>query len=426
MTKFISGKIVRQWALIYVVGIVSAGIGFLMTRPDMPYSSRVDKGFKKIYSYIQRQPWLYGPEEARNRFAYSGFIRRDPEFVDDGYVLLSRYSRDEGHDIVELVRLKDYKTVHQWILPVRDVLERCGVRPNEYPYAQHPLLLKDGTLVFHIGPAGPLVKIDRDSKIMWVLNGRFHHSIELASDGNIFVCGVNEPALLRLPFRMMDDGYAVVTQEGKVMARFSAGKILMDNGYAGLFFGTGGIGADRLHINEAQPVDRDAGEARRGDVALSLRDVSTVMLFRPSTGKVVWLKTGPWIHQHDIDPLNDGGYSIFGNDGFRHSPRESNWNSSTGNSDIYLYDPVSGEVRSPFTSILQKIRLFTPEEGFCRILPNGDAFVEETCSSRIVRVASDKVRWEYVNEVAPKTAGALLWSRYLTADEFAEIGGGGL
>ncbi len=422
MIKVITGKLARKLAVLYLVAVLGAAWGYAIGRPGIFYSSFVQKKFNEIYAFFNKKLWEHGPEETWSKFQYAGFKQRDPGFVDTGYLLLPRFCKEAGRDIVEIVRLKDFKTLHTWVLPIKEALERCGLQ-SDAPYTLHPLLLKNGELVFHAGIKGPMVKIDRNSKIMWVLKGSFHHSIEVSSNGNLFACVVNKPSLLESSSYVRDDAYVELTPGGKIVREFSAKKILRDNGYAALYLGTGDIEDNRLNMNNARPIDRDMGSARAGDVALSFRHISTVMLFRPSTGKIIWLKTGPWIHQHDIDPLDDGGYSVLGNDGFR-PPDVNNWISLAGISNIYLYYPLTGEVKTPFTSILKKIRMYTYNQGVARILSNGDAFIEETCSSRILRVSPDKVRWEYVNGAAKNTVGALLWSRYVTADEFNEIRGG--
>ena len=50
------------------------------------------------------------------------------------------------------------------------------------------------------------------------------------------------------------------------------------------------------------------------DHVLSIRKLSTVALVQPDSGKIKWLKTGPWLNQHDVNPLGNDRYSIFGND----------------------------------------------------------------------------------------------------------------
>ena len=43
----------------------------------------------------------------------------------------------------------------------------------------------------------------------------------------------------------------------------------------------------------------------KNDLVISLRNLSTILVYRPST-KIKWLKTGPWINNHDAQYLGDG------------------------------------------------------------------------------------------------------------------------
>ena len=72
---------------------------------------------------------------------------------------------------------------------------------------------------------------------------------------------------------------------------------------------------DPIHLNDIEPVRKDGPYWRKGDLFLSLRSPSTVMLYRPSTNKVIWRKDGPWSKQHDVDILDDHRISIFNNNG---------------------------------------------------------------------------------------------------------------
>ena len=36
-----------------------------------------------------------------------------------------------------------------------------------------------------------------------------------------------------------------------------------------------------------------------------------IILYRPTTNKVLWYQQGPWIYQHDVDILGNNEISIF-------------------------------------------------------------------------------------------------------------------
>ena len=44
-----------------------------------------------------------------------------------------------------------------------------------------------------------------------------------------------------------------------------------------------------------------------------LCELSAVFLYRPSSQKIIWLKNGPWLKQHDVDYMGEGIFTIFDN-----------------------------------------------------------------------------------------------------------------
>ena len=82
-------------------------------------------------------------------------------------------------------------------------------------------------------------------------------------------------------------------------------EIIIENGLEYLLFsvGDGGFDKDPIHLNDIQPVNFDGGFWKKGDVFLSLRHQSMILLYRPSTNEIIWKGTGPFFLQHDVDIL---------------------------------------------------------------------------------------------------------------------------
>lgn len=358
--------------------------------------------------------------ESKPLYDFAGFKLRDPSFKDSGYLLISRYSKTDKQTIVELFSIADQSVLHTWIPSLEDLFKQTPKHTNspnnmrEYRI-YHPLLLKDGSLIFS-SHKGPLAKFDSRGKLLWTIDRTFHHSKEIDSNGNIIVPMVLESDSLTSmnPFR--DDGFAVISTDGKIIKEFSMTEILLENDYRYLLYGIGKFEKDRIHLNDAQPILRNFKDAHVGDVAISMRHLSTVALFRPATRKIIWLKTGPWLNQHDISQLENGSYSIFGNDIVRSELKQHQFINGN-NSEIYIYDPISGDITTPFSEMMREQTIASKTEGRLKLFKNGDAFIEETNGNRMLRISKDKVRWEYHNMVTENTAGILGWSRYIPADE---------
>ncbi|MFI4875322.1 MAG: arylsulfotransferase family protein [Blastopirellula sp. JB062] len=209
----------------------------------------------------------------------------------------------------------------------------------------------------------------------------------------------------------------VSVETGEVLRRDHIIDILARNGYEALVYGLTNrrdVG-DPVHMNDAQPVLAErAGIAKRGDIAISLRNISTVFLYRPSTGEIVWLRTGPWISQHDVDVLADGRLHVHSNNSFPKASKRLR-----PFSDVYVIDPQTDEIERPYHDVLTDVEAFNLAEGLSRILPNEDLFFEQTNSGWIFRAAKDRLRWEFVNQTRPDFVGRVNWSRYFAPDEIS-------
>ena len=104
-----------------------------------------------------------------------------------------------------------------------------------------------------------------------------------------------------------------VSPSGKLLFRHSVAQILIRHGYTNWLFTMGMYQADPMHLNDIEPVLDDGPYWKKGDLFLSLRNVSAVLLYRPSTDQIVWIKRGPWIGQHDVDVLDDHRIGIYDN-----------------------------------------------------------------------------------------------------------------
>jgi len=350
----------------------------------------------------------------------------DKGFDETGYLLVSGFRPENGISSVYLYSLKKNKVLHTWVPPIEEIHRRTPeftreVNSRALYRAQHPYLMKNGDVIFGSGE-GPLARVGVCGDLKWVVNRHFHHSLHMDHEGNLVAVHVNEKNERNATYR--DDGFAIIDPgDGRIIREYSLVDILNSNGYSGLVFGTGVLEYDRIHLNDAEPILVADQHVQVGDVMLSSRHLSTVLLFRPATNKVVWLKTGPWLNQHDIDYPGNGIFSIFGNNNIRFPNEEANVKTSEegakgwafGGSKIFLYKPTTGEVATLFDRQLGEVR--NPTEGLQRILPNGDLWIEQTNDHVIRRIGPNGERWVFINYVGQGKLGALHWSRYITAEE---------
>ncbi|EAU54507.1 arylsulfotransferase family protein [Mariprofundus ferrooxydans] len=342
--------------------------------------------------------------------------------TDKGYLLLSVYDQNKGQSVVKLVRISDNYVVHEWVPSIEELKTHIHYDPNNNVQPlryriMHPLLLDDGSIVFKM--EGPLVKVDACSRIKWVTNGVFHHSIEQDSSGNLWVPSVIEPSTYDMDKlgRYRDDAITQVSLNGKVLFRKSVSRILEENGYVGLLFGVS-LYEDMIHLNDIQPALYTTQYWKEGDLLISLRHRSTVFLYRPSSNKIIWLKTGPWLNQHDVNFVGQSEISVFNNNVLR---SKRGGDIEVGNNNIMIFDFADGHVSTPYNKPLDSLKVHTSTEGRGEILDNGDVFIEETNYGRILRASKDKVVWQFASKVNDKFVSMTHWSRYLTKEQVRNV-----
>ena len=170
-------------------------------------------------------------------------------------------------------------------------------------------------------------------------------------------------------------------------------------------------------MNDIQPVDFDGEFWKSGDVFLSLRNQSMILLYRPSTNKIIWKGAGPFFNPHDVDILDDHKISIFNNN-------VKNFVNGTyvdGNNEVIIYDFKKNVYTSYLNNSLIKYDVRSSTSGRSEILRNGDLFVEETNFGRILYFKSDgSLKWTYLNRAENGRTYLVAWSRILNNNKDIE------
>lgn len=336
-----------------------------------------------------------------------------------GYVLINRYDGDEGRSVAELWDLNAQKLVHVWRFAEVDTLwRRSGLRSVHADpridgaarrfRAKHGMLLADGRLLTQDNT--PLVSSDICSKMAFVAPGAiYHHSLEKDYDDSIWVPVYMEPKTVDAgTAQFVEDGLVKIDAGGEVRFKRSLAKILLKNGLGYLIYGQGPAQDDPTHLNDIEPVLSDGPHWKKGDVFLSLRNRSMILLYRPSTDKVLWFKQGPWLHQHDVNVLDEYRISIFNNNAALKN--KTSW-VVLGSNDVMVYDFRTGEVASPWKAAFDAHQIRTRDQGRGTVVGE-EVFVEETNFGRLIQVdRAGVVSWRYINRARDGNIYLLSWSR---------------
>ena len=348
----------------------------------------------------------------------AGIEFADPVYFSEGeetagYLLLRRYFpksnmkvhlKQRGGASLDFIDLTRQKTVYVWPMTME----------NNAPF----YLLANGSLVK--GTPGIVTQLDACSNVVWQKFLDTHHSMERDADGH-FWTPVRDPApaLPGANSKFKDHSLIKFSSSGDVLSRISLSDMLVRNGYRHLLYRLPMYERDPMHINDVQPVLRDGPFWRRGDLFVSLRTNSVVFLYRPATDEVVWLQSGPWLHQHDVDIVSEHEISVFSNNSVATGDGSLR---VLGANEVYIYDFATGEARSPWREAMEQHQVRSETRGGATVFDDGGVMVEEHDYGRILRLSADgSVRWSYVNRASDGRVYQLGRSRWLDAEYGAEV-----
>ncbi len=294
-----------------------------------------------------------------------------------GYLAVNRTDDEFGYLKVSLLDIASGEEVHNWrALPSWfDPLDAQGLTATRSGIGMGYVDIERGELVTLVGAEGRLIKVDADSQLVWENHEYiYHHLINLDADGNIWVPTQIDahPAMMTFQPQYRDDGFAQISAQGEVLYHKSVTDILLQNGLENLLF-MKLVEPDQIHLNSVDVADADTPYWKRGDVLLSLRHLSMVILFRPSTDKVIWYQVGPWLNQHDAEFREDGQISVFGNDVVtNHIDRTTEKSPYRyGHNTIYVHDFKTGQTTKPYDAQMAASPVNTVTGGAVSYAPSG-------------------------------------------------------
>jgi hypothetical protein len=299
--------------------------------------------------------------------------------------------------------------VHEWNIPV-DQLAGPAITldlsdQEKVVQVRRVKLQPDGSIIAiltyylqHTPYGMGILKIDRDSNIVWQNMNNAHHDTEVGSDGRIYLLThdvVLEPPewpdKIKAPY--LSENITILDSNGFEIKTISVLDALHSSSYARVLQYIDGAEerGDIMHANSIDVVE--AGKttkipgAKPGDILISIRNADTLALIDPDKEVVTWAARGTWHMQHDVDLLDNGNILLFDNQGKISAKNEAR---------ILEIDPQTLGVVAEFPK--QGGEMISSQFlGSQQQLANGNTIITESWGGRILEVTQDEaVAWEYL------------------------------
>jgi hypothetical protein len=235
-----------------------------------------------------------------------------------------------------------------------------------------------------------LIKVDRNSELIWAYLAGAHHDLEVADDGSIYTL-IREPAIVPRvdpDHAVLVDFVAVLDPGGNELRRIPLLEAFEQSDHADLLEGMKDKG-DIFHTNTIEILDGSLADRvpgfDRGNLLICPRELDVIAVVDVETEKVVWGLKAPWVRPHQPTVLPNGNILIFDNRGY------------FGASRLLEFDPVTFDIAWGYQTT-NPMDFYSKECGSNIRLPNGNTLVTETDRGRAFEVTrGSEIVWEYVN-----------------------------
>ncbi|MBA2490528.1 MAG: aryl-sulfate sulfotransferase [Gammaproteobacteria bacterium] len=324
-------------------------------------------------------------------------------------------------DLLNTTKLRllsmDGKVAHEWVFARRGIWE--DARPGDFFFLDYAHLYPNGDLLLqYAGKA--LVKIDRNSNIIWTYLAYVHHHLDVTDDGTVYTLyhegrhkRFKRYAQIELP--RLDDYVVVLSPDGEQINKVSIVDALARSPYGRMLRSTSWNSQhDFLHTNSIEFIDRAAAAqlpfAKEGQVLLSMREIDTIAVMDLEKEEIVWATQGSWQRQHDADILPNGHILLFDNRG-HYGPG--------GGSRVIEVDPVTQEIVWSYAGDANHRFESAVRSGQQR-LPNGNTLITESDGGRLLEVTrGGEIVWEYITPVRVGNRGQRTVSLWLGSARIA-------
>jgi hypothetical protein len=387
---------------------------------QLPPSEFLAKGFAGARAWSERRAVQSDPDPAQAAFPATGIDK--PAETCDGFTLCAFATLNADNTQAFLLDMR------------RQIKHRWGVKFSQLwpapPHVQGPV--KDTLVCFfasHLYPNGDLlavlhgvqqvavgyglIKLDKDSNVLWKLPENIHHDVDVGPDGTIYairheMIRAMPSGLEFIPTPCLVDSLIALTPNGEpkgnpisvleafrnspystLLASLEPGRKKEDRAIpvTGPQFDEQILKEDVFHTNFVKVLTPAMAEHfpgwKPGYLLISMRNIDVIAVIDPDQRTVVWAARGPWQAQHDVQFLESGNLLLFDNRGLPKGSRVLEYNPRTQ----ALPWSYAGENRGPF---------YTSERGLCQRLPNGNTLVVNTEGEEMLEVNQKKeVVWTF-------------------------------
>lgn len=277
-------------------------------------------------------------------------------------------------------------------------------------------ILSDGSILTGYDFGTSITRQDYCGRIIWKINGNYHHSINFGGEHSFWVWESYAPT---------ESNYFVEIhiENGQVLRKFTLGDVMNANLDIDIFGIRQIDGAEeskwaerhgeQWHPNDIEVLPKKLEKYypgfKAGDLLVSLRAPNLIFVMDPETLKVKWWRQGLTRRQHDPDWNERGTITVFNNNMHRGYSMIQEIHPMTFNSDVL----VDGKDYEFYSRVWGKHQF----------LPTGEVLVTSAMQGRVFEVdMNGDITFEFVNTYNEENQAMIIAeARFLPVEFFKEL-----
>jgi hypothetical protein len=295
--------------------------------------------------------------------------------------------------------------LHEWEAVFEDLwpespYKEVIIEPTEH-YVHGVVLMPNGDVIFNIEYMG-LFRLDSCSNEVWKVPYRTHHSVFRDEGGDFWVPGFRKhneqiPQFFSVRPYFGEDSAVRVSPDGEILENISILDAIYSSGYYAIFADKPKR-RDLTHLNDVEILSEslaaDFPMFEEGDIMVSLRNISTVMVIDGETHKAKWHFQFPLLRQHDADFEPGGFITIYNNRD--DSTAEGKY---LKQSQLIRVDPKSGSYELIYP-VSEDAEFYSKTSGKHSLLANGNRLIVEPRGGRAFEIAPNgDLVWNWVADI---------------------------
>jgi hypothetical protein len=384
-----SGRLFVNLAAILSLTVLSFLLGTAVVWFGWPLSDLLTKGLMGAQDVLSGNKLVERDEPS--------IAKDEPGKTFDGFTLYTR----EAAPRASLVDMKG-TVVHSWEMRYRNVWPAPGEEPQAWFRACHLYPNGDLLAVFG-GPKNPpegcgLVKLDKDSKVIWKYGAAAHDALDVDADGNIYT--LVQRNTNNLTEEMKKDGFTVAATLDYLVVLSPDGKEVDSIPLWQAFHG--GTASYSPLLAPAEPKTEAHKEMRgtsvqllgkeiagkfpllkAGQVMIALPGIDALAVVDIKDRTVAWAGRGPWLSPQGCQFLDNGDLLVFDRLGSLKAPRLLRYNPKDLTVPWMYYTGNTGN--SKFDAEAERYC-----SGCCQRLPKGNTLVLTSRDGELLELNEDK------------------------------------